>query len=70
MNRKEFEEMYKVNADEATDTGCPFVRTISVYDKVYFVAEEQDPCPLRKCKLPYCRNYGNEYDNPDRLIII
>lgn len=76
MNREEFEKMYNVKIEDATDTGCPFIRTISVfckgcgnYDKVYFVADSQDPCPLKKCGLPSCRNYGKKYDNSKRLII-
>ena len=76
MNRKEFEQKYNVSVDNATDTGCPYLWTIRVYcrecgnhDKVYFVAKGQDPCPLKKCGLTACRNYGKKYDNPDRLII-
>lgn len=76
MDREEFERKYNVFVKDAIDTGCPFLRSISVYcgecgnqDKVYFVAQGGDPCPPRKCGLNACRNYGKKYDNPDRLII-
>ena len=76
MDKIEFYEKYKVNADYATDTGCRFLRTISVlpkdsnYYKTYFVAESCDPCPIKKCGQYNCRNYGKNYDNQDRLILI
>ncbi len=76
MNRVEFESKYNVNIDNAVDTGCPFLRSIVVvskksnYDKTYFVTKDRDPCPLKLCHLPFCRNYGKAYDNQDRLIII
>lgn len=45
MNKEEFEKKYQVSISDATDTGCPSLKTISVYcascshwDSVYFVA--------------------------------
>ena len=69
INRTEFEQKHHVDLDNAIDTGCPFLRYISIYDKIYFVAERNDPCPLKKCGLKNCRNYGKSYDDQERLLI-
>lgn len=77
INRIEFEQKYKVNVADATDTGCPLLQHINVwckecgnYDLSFYIAIGVDPCPLKKCGLSVCRNYGKPYDKQERLILI